>query len=77
MDLAVGTDLAGTDLAEAAVLGPAADLGPADSAYLGSADLARDLPVANASSACGHRRQCCIDVRAPLGGGGGEDAPQG
>ena len=65
MDLAVGTDLAGTDLAEAADLGPAAeDLGP-------------DLPVANASSACGHRRQRCTDVRAPLGRGGGEDAPQG
>ena len=41
---------------------------------LASTDLAADLDT---SSACGHRRQRCTDVRAPLGGGGGEDAPQG
>ena len=58
-------DLAGTDLAEAADLVP---IPPADLAE--AADL-------DASSACGHRRQRCTDVRAPLGGGGGEDAPQG
>ena len=72
MDLAVGTDLAGTDLAEAA----ARDLVPADD-FVPGADMALDLPVGNAPSACGHRRQRCTDVRAPLGGGGGEDAPQG
>ena len=69
MDLVAGTDLAGTDMAEAAVV-PAADLGQ-------GVDLALDLPVGNAPSACGHRRQCCTDLRAPergevRGGEGGE-----
>ena len=70
MDLAVGTDLAGTDMAEAADLVPASDLVP-------GADLAHDLPVGNAPSACGHRRQCCTDLRVPQSGGGGEDTQQG
>ena len=58
MDLVVGTDLAGTDMAEAADVVPAADLGQ-------GVDLALDLPVGNAASACGHCRQCCTDLRAP------------
>ena len=70
MDLAVGTDLAGTDMAEAADVVPAADLGQ-------GVDLALDLPVGNAPSACGHSRQCCTDLHAPVDGDGGEDTPQG